>query len=373
KRFCVDYRKLNDITATNPYPLPIIDEIFSNIAKRGPKPKYFTALDLASGYWQIRMHPDHVHKTTFTCHLGLYSFLRLPFGLKNAPASFQSMMDMVFKDQIDKHMAVFIDDINIYSLTFEEHLEHIRKTFDKCRKYGLKIKRKKCHFACEKLEFLGHVVSKDGLLADPRKVDAIKNFGTPINAKQIRTFLGMTGYYARFIDHYQQKAAPMQALLRKRARFAWTNEQAKAFQALKDALIAATVLAYPNKEHPFTLTTDASNIALGAVLTQWDPEKEREFVIAFASKALSPAEQNYDATDREALAVIWAIRKYNHYLHGRHFTVYTDHKALLSIIMKLEPRGKRRARWVNELQQYNFTIGHIKGEKNFITDALSRD
>jgi len=227
--------------------------------------------------------------------------------------------------------------------------------------------------ACEKLEFLGHVVSKDGLLADPRKVEAIKNFGIPINAKQIRTFLGMTGYYARFIDHYQQKAAPMQALLRKRARFAWTDEQAKAFQALKDALITATVLAYPNKEHPFTLTTDASNIALGAVLTQWDPKKEREFVIAFASKALSPAEQNYDATDREALAVIWAIRKYNRYLHGRHFTVYTDHKALLSIITKLEPRGKRRARWVNELQQYDFTIGHIKGEKNFIADALSRD
>ena len=373
KRFCIDYRKLNDITTTNPYPLPIINEIFSNIAKRGPVPKFFTALDLASGYWQVRMHPDHVHKTTFTCHLGLYSFLRMPFGLKNAPASFQSMMDMIFRDQIDRHMAVFIDDINIYSQTYEEHLEHLKKTFDKCRKYGLKIKRKKCHFACEKLDFLGHVVSKDGLLVDPRKIEVIQDFGTPTNSKQIREFLGMTGYYSQFIDHYQEKAAHLQLLLRKRARFAWTVVQATAFQQLKDALVSAAVLAYPNMKYPFKLMTDASDLALGAVLMQWNPEEEREYVVSYASKALSPAEKNYDATDKEGLAVVWAIRKYRRYLQGRHFDLYTDHKALLSIIHKLEPRGKRRARRVSELQEYHFTIWHLEGKKNVVADALSRN
>src|SRR5439155_17834329 len=207
---------------------------------------------------------------------------------------------------------------------------------------------------------------------DPRKINGIKEYGTPVNGKQIRAFLGMTGYYARFVPHYQQKAAPLLELIRKRAKFLWTNKQENALRQLKEALIEAVALKYPNMEHKFTLTTDASDFALGAVLSQWDPEKEREWVVAFASRAMSPAEKNYNATHREGLAVIWAINKFFRYLQGRHFNLYTDHAALTSIIESKEPRG-RVGRWVMELQQYDFTIRHIKGKLNFVADALSRD
>jgi len=372
KRFCVDYRRLNDITETNPYPLPIIEEIFSDIAQYGTRPKYFTALDLASGYWQVPMFPEHIHKTTFTCHLGLFSFLRLPFGLKNAPASFQCMMDTIFREQIGKFIAVFIDDINIFSHTFEEHLDHVRTIFDKCRKYGLRIKKKKCHFGCERLEFLGHMISSTGLLVDERKVDAILQYGTPKNVKQIRRFLGMTGYYARFVNGYQELAAPMIKLTRKAQRFEWTKEQQQAFQGLKDALATAPILAFPNRVQPFTLTTDASDFALGAILSQWDEQDQADYAIAYASKAMSKSEKNYNTTHREGLAVNWAIKKFQRYLSGRPFKVVTDHAALISILKKLEPVG-RTGRWAMNLQEYSFTIEHRKGAENVVADALSRD
>ena len=372
KRFCVDYRKLNAITTTNSYPLPIIHDIFSNIAKRGHQPRYFSALDLASGYWQVPMYEDHIHKTTFTCHLGLYSFLRLPFGLKNAPASFQSMMDLIFGDQIDKHMAVFIDDINVYSLTFEEHMDHLKQTFDKCRKYGLKLKKKKCYFGCEKLEFLGHVVSREGLIVDDRKVEAIQQYGTPTNVTHIKKFLGMTGYYAQFINGYQQMAEPLHRLERKNAKFIWTKEHDEAMQQLKDALVTAPILVYPNMQQHFTLLTDASDHGLGAILAQYDPEAGVEFAVAYASKSLQPAERNYSATHREGLAAKWAIKKFQRYLRGRQFTLITDHAALLPIIQYREPAG-RTGRWAMEFMEYNFDIKHREGKKMFIADALSRD
>src|SRR6185312_11416234 len=354
KRFCVDYRRLNKITTTNPYPLPIID--------------------LASGYWHVPVHPNHIHKTTFTCHLGLYSFLQLPFRLKNVPASFQSMTDLIFRDQIDKHLAVFINDIiiNVYSQTFEEHMDHIRQTFKKCRKYSLRLKKKMCHFACEQLEFLGHVVSSKGLMVDDRKIEAIQEYGAPKNVQQVKRFLGMTGYYARFVNRYQGLAIPLTRLTRKKQQFEWTPETEKAMQAIKDALTTALVLAYPNKLQPFILTTDASDTGLGAVLSQFDPEDETEYAVAYASKAMSPAERNYNTTHREGLAVIWAVEKFQRYLRGRKFKIITDHAALISIIKNLEPRG-RVGRWAMKLSEYEFTIEHRNGEDNKFADALSRD
>ncbi|CAG8489561.1 8277_t:CDS:10 [Paraglomus occultum] len=299
----------NEDSRAMPFAAPVVvvgkkdgsnNEVFSNIAKRGTNPKYFSVLDLASGYWQ------------------------------NALASFQSMymMDLIFRDQIDKHMAVFIDDISIYSHSFEEHLEHIKQTFDKCRKYGLKLKMKKCHFGCEKLEFLGHVVSREGLMVDPRKIDVIKNYGTLINSKQICTFLGMTGYYARFVLHYQHKAAPLLELIRKRSKFVWNPMTKQCDEGAKGSL----------------------SLRSGAVLSQWDPDQKQEFAVAFTSRQMTSAEKNYNATNQEGLAVIWAIGKFFRYLHGRHFNLYTDHAALTSIIKTKEPKG-RMARWSMELQQ----------------------
>jgi len=372
KRFCVDYRKLNAITYTNPYPLPIIDEIFSNIAKSGVQPKFFTALDLASGYWQVPMHPDDMKKTTFTCKLGLYYFKRLPFGLKNAPASFQAMMDLVFHEQIGKHLAVFIDDVNIYSASFEEHMEHLEMTFAKCRKYGLKLKKKKCKFACERLEFLGHVVGTDGLTVDERKIEAITEYGKLTDVSQVRRFLGMTGYYAQFVNGYQELARPLQLLLRKKQPFIWGRDQARAMQALKDALATAPVLAFPNKLHKFTLMTDASDTGIGAILSQYNPEDKRDWVVSYASRALSPAERNYNTTHREGLAVKWAVEKFQRFLRGREFLLFTDHAALTSLYKTSEPRG-RVGRWAMKLSEYTYEMRHRAGKENQIADALSRD
>jgi len=282
------------------------------------------------------------------------------------------MMDLVFRDQIDKHMAVFIDDINIYSQTFGEHLDHIRATFDKCRKYGLKIKKKKCHFGCEKLEFLGHIVGTDGLTVDERKIEAIRSYGEPKNVRHIRQFLGMTGYYARFVNRYQEIAAPLIKLTRKRQKFEWTLAQRKAMQELQDALTIAPVLAYPNMKMPFTLTTDASDFGLGAILSQIDLEDKADYAIAYASKAMNASEKNYNTTHREGLAVKWAVEKFKRYLKGRLFTIRMDHAALVSIIQKLEPSG-RVGRWAMKLQEYDFKIEYRRGIENEVADALSQD
>jgi hypothetical protein len=282
------------------------------------------------------------------------------------------MMDMVFLDHVDRHLAVFIDDLNIYSLTFGEHLVHIQQIFEKCRKYRLKLKKKKCNFACERLEFLGHVVGTDGLTVDERKVEAVRRYGELKNKTQVRQFLGMAGYYARFVNRYQDLARPLTQLTRKGQPFIWTKEVQNAMQAIKDALTTAPVLAYPNKLSPFTLTTDASDTGLGAVLSQQDPKEKTEYVVAFASKAMSPAERNYNTTHREGLAVHWGVKKYQRYLRGRNFNIITDHAALTSILTKLEPRG-RTGRWAMELMEYNFTIEHRSGKDNPVADALSRD
>jgi hypothetical protein len=377
-RFCVDFRRLNDITLANTYQLPMIDRIFSDIARDGNKPQFFSALDLASGYWHVPVAEKHIEKTTFTCHLGQYRFLRMPFGLKNAPASFQKIMDHIFHDQIhnDKHMAVYIDDINVYSHTFEDHLKHLEKTFQKCRTNGLRLKMKKCKFACETLEFLGHVIGREGITVDERKVEAIKKYGTPTSKQHVRTFLGMAGYYSRFIRGYQDIAKPLTSLLHQRTGFKWDEEiEGEAFQKLKDGILTAPILSYPYEEleGKFTLTTDASDKGLGAVLSQNDSKTDIEYVVAFASRTLQPAEINYSTTEKEALAVVWAItEKFQRYLHGRPFKLVTDHSALLAILTTREPTG-RVGRWVDKLQRFDFTIEHKKGVENYVADAFSRD
>jgi hypothetical protein len=377
-RFCVDFRRLNEITFTNTYQLPMIDRIFADMARDGNKPAFFSALDLASGYWHVPVYKPHIEKTTFVCHLGQYRFLRMPFGLKNAPASFQKIMDHIFHDQINvqKHMAVYIDDIMVHSHNFEDHLKHLEKTFLKCRTNGLRLKRKKCKFACETLEFLGHVIGKEGITVEERKVQAIKSYGTPTSKQQVRAFLGMAGYYARFIQGYQDIAKPLTALIQMRIGFHWDeNIEGHAFRQLKERLQAAPILAYPYEETEgrFTLTTDASDKGLGAVLSQRHIKKDIEFVIAFASRTLRPAEMNYSTTEKEALAVVWAVtEKFKRYLHGRPFKLVTDHNALIAIFTTKEPTG-RIGRWVEKLQNFNFTIEHKKGVENFVADAFSRD
>jgi len=281
-------------------------------------------------------------------------------------------METVFAQEIGQYLAVYIDDLNIYSKNFEEHLIHLRSVLEKCKKYGLKLKREKCKFACEELEFLGHVIGKDGLAPDDRKVQTINEYPAPTNTLEIQSFLGMTGFYRQFIQDYSEITKPITDLLKKKAVFKWTSECQDAFEQLKQCLINSPILRLPNKIGRFTLMTDASDFALGAVLSQ--DHEGTDYVIAYISKKLNPTEQRYHVNEKEGMAIIWAVhKKFRKFLHGRRFKVITDSLTAKSMITKTEPKNARVARWVMVLQEYDFEIEHREGKDNPVADALSRN
>lgn len=365
-RFCVDYRPLNKVTKRDEYPLPRIDDMLDSLGGSA----WFTSLDLASGYWQVEMEPSDREKTAFITQFGTYQFTVMPFGLCNAPATFQRLMDEVLHDELWKIVVVYLDDLNIFSKTFDDHLKHLRIVFDRLKKAGLKLNPEKCRFTSSELAFLGHVISKDGIRTDPDKIEKVKNFPEPKNLTQLRGFLGLASYYRRFIKDFSKIANPLNKLLKKSVPYAWKKEQQQAFDYLKECLISSPILTYPNWDRPFTLFTDASTFALGAVLTQKD-EGDNEHVIAYASRSLQPAEKNYSATELECLAVVWAIGKFHQYLHGKRFTLITDHSALCHLFNTTTPSG-RLARWVLKLQVYDFDTIHRAGKTHSNVDSLSR-
>ena len=366
KRFCVDYRKLNKITKIDRYPLPRIDELLETFRTAS----WFTTLDLASGYWQVEMNEEDKEKTAFITHKGLYEFNVMPFGLCNAPGTFQRLMNYVLQDFLGKFVAVYLDDIIIYSRTFEQHIDHIRQIFGALRKATLKIKIKKAYFCFPNIAFLGHIVGRNGISPDPAKVEKIRNFPEPTNLKELRGALGLFSYYRKFVKDFSKIAKPMLTLLKKDTPFLWTNKQQRAFDYLKKRLMEAPILQYPDFTRPFVLYTDASGTGLGAVLSQIDDEK-RERVIAYASRSLNQAECNYGITDQECLAVVWAIKHFEQYLGLLPFKVITDHSALKFLQTADVPTGKR-ARWMMYLQQFQFEIVHRPGKENANADALSR-
>lgn len=365
-RFCVDYRPLNKVTKRDEYPLPRIDDMLDSLGGSA----WFTSLDLASGYWQVEMNPKDREKTAFITQFGTFQFTVMPFGLCNAPATFQRLMDEVLHDELWKFVVVYLDDLNIYSRTFDEHLQHLRKIFDRLRDAGLKLNPEKCKFASTELAFLGHVISKDGIRTDPGKISKVKDFPRPTNLTQLRGFLGLASYYRRFIKDFSKIANPLNKLLKKNVPFNWTNAQQQAFEYLKNCLISSPILTYPQWNRPFILFTDASTFALGAVLSQKD-EDGNERVVAYASRSLLPAEKNYTATELECLAAVWAIGKFHHYLHGSHFSLITDHSALCHLFNMTTPNG-RLARWVMKLQSYDFDTIHRAGKRHSNVDSLSR-
>ena len=366
-RLCVDYRKLNALTKPDMYPLPRIDDMLESFSGAS----WFTTLDLASGYWQIAMDPKDIEKTAFITPFGLYEFLVMPFGLAYAPGTFQRLMNNILHDYLGRFVAVYLDDIIIYSKgTFENHIGHLKQVFETLRRANLKIKLKKCYFCLPNIHFLGHIVGQDGIKPDPEKIEKIKNFPEPRNVSQLRSALGLFSYYRRFIKDFSKIARPLNTLLKKEEKYLWTNKQQRAFDFLKERLISAPILTYPNFEKPFTLYTDASGTGLGAVLTQLGDDN-KEHVISYASRSLNSAETNYPITDQECLAVVWAIKYYQHYLELQPFTVVTDHSALKWLQTSKLPKG-RRARWIMDLQQFKFTIKHRPGKQNANADALSR-
>jgi len=360
-RMCIDYRELNKLTIKNRNPLPRIDDLFDQLQGS----KFYSKIDLRSGYHQLKVKEEDVPKTTFRTRYGHYEFLVMPFGLTNAPAVFMDLMNRVCKPYLDQFVIVFIDDILIYSKSKEEHEQHLKKILELLKKEKLYAKFSKCEFWIEKVQFLGHVVSNEGIHVDPAKIEAVEKWEAPKTPTEVRQFLGLAGYYRRFIEGFSKIAQPLTSLTQKDKRFDWTEKQEVAFQTLKKMLCSAPILALPEGTDDFVVYCDASYQGLGCVLMQ------RQKVIAYASRQLKVHEKNYTTHDLELGAVVFALKMWRHYLYGTKCTIYTDHKSLQHIFDQRELNMRQR-RWVELLNDYDCEIRYHPGKANVVADALSR-
>ena len=365
-RFCIDYRKLNAVTRKDAYPIPRIDDTLDTLAGS----QWFSTLDMVSGYWQVEVGEEDREKTAFCTPNGLYEFKVMPFGLCNGPATFQRLMDLVLVGLQLTDCLVYIDDIIVMGKSFGEHLRNLKKVFKRLRDAGLTLKPSKCVFFQTKVSYLGHIISRDGVSTDPTKISQVEKWPIPQSAREVQQFLGLAGYYRRFVRDFATIARPLHRLTEKTAKFEWTSACDEAFQTLRQKLCTAPVLAFPNFDSRFILDTDASNSGIGAVLSQEDADGN-EHVVAYASRSLSKAERRYCVTRRELLAVVTFIKHFRPYLLGRGFLLRTDHGSLTWMQSFKEPEGQL-ARWLERLQEYQFTIVHRQGKKHANADALSR-
>ena len=364
-RLCVDFRKLNQVAKICVYPLPRIQDIFSTLEGS----RYFSSLDLAKGFWQIKLDEDSKEKTAFTTIFGLFQFKRLPMGLATAPGAFQEAMATVLAGLNWVHAMVYLDDILIFAPTFEEHLKILRDVFERLEGAGLKVKLSKCEFARTELRYLGHVLNSKGIRPDEGKVAAVQSFPPPRNLKELETFLGKAGYYCRFIKNFSKIAYPLFKLKKKDAEWIFGEVELEAFETLKKCLCEAPVLRFPDLDRPFTVQTDASGYGLGAVLTQHFEDGEHP--IAYASRTIKDAETRYSTIEKEALGIFWGVKHFEQYLHGTHFIVLTDHKPLESL-MKKQWSNSRLQNYALKLQQFDLTITYREGAANANADTLSR-
>ncbi|GJX55507.1 putative reverse transcriptase domain-containing protein [Tanacetum coccineum] len=360
-RMCIDYRELNKLTVKNRYPLPRIDDLFDQLQGSS----VYSKIDLRSGYHQLRVREEDIPKTAFRTRYGHYEFQVMPFGLTNAPAVFMDLMNRVCKPYLDKFVIVFIDDILIYSKNKKEHEEHLKAILELLKKEELYAKFSKCEFWIPKVQFLGHVIDSQGIHVDPAKIESIKDWASPKTPTEIRQFLGLAGYYRRFIEGFSKIAKPMTKLTQKKVAFEWGDKQEAAFQTLKHKLCSAPILALPQGAENFIVYCDASHKGLGAVLMQ------NEKVIAYASRQLKIHEKNYTTHDLELGAVVFALKIWRHYLYGTKCTVFTDHKSLQHILDQKELNMRQR-RWLELLSDYDCEIRYHPGKANVVADALSR-
>ncbi|KAI3811474.1 hypothetical protein L1987_21198 [Smallanthus sonchifolius] len=360
-RMCIDYRELNKLTVKNRYPLPRIDDLFDQLQGAS----IFSKIDLRSGYHQLRVKEEDIPKTAFRTRYGHYEFVVMPFGLTNAPAVFMDLMNRVCRPYLDKFVIVFIDDILIYSKSKQEHEEHLRLVLDLLKQEQLYAKFSKCEFWLKEVQFLGHVINEAGIHVDPAKIEAVKNWIAPKTPTEIRSFLGLAGYYRRFISNFSKIAVPLTALTHKGRIFEWGQEQEEAFQTLKEKLCHAPVLSLPDGSDDFVVFCDVSKQGHGCVLMQ------RGKVIAYASRQLKVHEDNYTTHDLELGAVVFALKIWRHYLYGTKCEIFTDHKSLQHIFNQKDLNMRRR-RWMELLNDYDCEIKYHPGKANVVADALSR-
>ncbi len=344
-QMCIDYRELNKLTVKNKYPLPRIDDLFDQLQGK----TVFSKIDLRSGYHQLRIREEDIPKTTFRTRYGHYEFLVMSFGLTNAPAAFMDLMNRVFKDFLDDFVIVFIDDILIYSDSEETHERHLRMVLQRLREHKLYAKFKKCEFWLRQVSFLGHVVSKDGILVDPVKIEAVRDWPRPKSATEVRSFLGLARYYRRFVEGFAKISTPLTELTRKNCKFVWTDKCEGSFQELKQRLITAPVLTLPKSDEKFVIYCDASKQGLGCVLMQSGK------VIAYASRQLKEYEQRYPTHDIELAAVVFALKVWRHYLYGEKCEIYTDHKSLKYFFTQKDLNMRQR-RWLELVKDYDCEI-----------------
>lgn len=360
-RLCVDYRQLNKVTIKNKYPLPRIDDLMDQL--RGAT--MFSKIDLRSGYHQIRVRKEDIPKTAFRTRYGHYEYLVMPFGVTNAPAVFMDYMNRVFRPYLDQFIVVFIDDILIYSKSEEEHVEHLRIALQVLKDKQLYAKLAKCEFWLGEVQFLGHVISSEGISVDPAKVAAVLQWEQPKTVTEIRSFLGLAGYYRRFIEGFSKIAGPLTQLTRKDHPFVWTEKCENSFQQLKKKLTTSPVLVLPNPSELYEVYCDASYQGLGCVLMQGKK------VVAYASRQLRPHEKNYPTHDLELAAIVFALKIWRHYLYGSRFDVFSDHKSLKYLFDQKELNMRQR-RWMEFINDYEFQLMYHPGKANVVADALSR-
>ncbi|CAN7067397.1 unnamed protein product [Brassica rapa subsp. trilocularis] len=359
-RLCVDFRGLNKQTIKDKYPIPLLEDLLDELGGA----KYFSKLDLRSGFHQLRMSPDDVYKTAFKTHSGHYEYLVMPFGLTNAPCTFQSLMNKVFDKILRKFVLVFFDDILIYSRSWDEHLQHLHEVFQILAQHQLFLKPSKCTFGATVIEYLGHFISAEGVSTDPSKIKTIEHWPTPSSQKQLRSFLGLANYYRRFIQAYSIIAKPMTSLLKKDG-FCWNLDATNAFNALKIVLTTTPVLALPDFAKTFVVETDASNTGIGAVLMQ------DGHPICYISRALGPRHQGLSVYEKELLAVVYAVQTWSAYLAHKPFIIKTDQQSL-KFLIEQKITTPFQHMWLSKLMGYTFEIQYKKGKENVVADALSR-
>lgn len=364
-RLVVDFRKLNEKTINDKYPIPNISDVLDKLGRC----QYFSTLDLASGFYQVEMCPGDIPKTAFNVEHGHFEFLRMPMGLKNSPSTFQRVMDNVLRGLQNEICLVYLDDIIVFSTSLQEHMINLEKVFNRLRESNFKIQMDKSEFLQLETAYLGHIISRDGIKPNPDKIAAIKNYPIPKTPKEIKQFLGLLGYYRKFIPDFARLTKPMTKCLKKSNKITFDSEYTDCFEKCKTLLTNDPILQYPDFDKDFVLTTDASNIALGAILSQGPVGSDKP--ICYASRTLNDSETKYSTIEKELLAIVWATKYFRPYLFGRRFTILTDHKPL-QWIMNIKEPNSRLTRWRLKLSEYDYTVVYKKGKNNTNADALSR-